>query len=110
MTGPLLESLTAWSASLSAARGWKVEGIAAQAGFLCLTLSDLPAPADRSAIEEFCSALSGQIVGSFPHLTRDLPAGRFWATRFLLLKGGPYPTEVIARAVQQARAPAAPHH
>jgi len=109
MSGPLLESLTEWSASLSVARGWKVEGIAAQADFLCLTLSHLPAPANRSAIEEFCSALSGEIAGRFPDLARDLPAGRFWATRFLLLKGGPYPTEVIARAVQQARASAAPH-
>jgi len=108
MTGALSESLTEWTTSLSSARGWKVEGIVVQADFLSLAVSHLPAPAHRSAIEEFCSALSGQIAARFPDLARDLPAGRFWATRFLLLKGGPYPTDTVARLVRDARRSAGP--
>jgi CheY-like chemotaxis protein len=102
LSGDLSERLAEWTASLSEARGWKVEGIAVQPEFLCFTVTHLPEPARRSLIEEMCSALSGKLAEGFRELAKDVPAGRIWATRFLLLKGGPYSTGAIARLVQEA--------
>lgn len=99
----LAENLQEWVVRLCLAWDWRADEVTIEPDYLCLTMSISPETAPSNAVERLRDDLSQRILSAFPEFVENLPSRRFWARSYLLITGGPPPTEEVQAFVQSTR-------
>jgi CheY-like chemotaxis protein len=103
LVGALAENLQEWVVRLCLAWDWRADDVTIDPDYLCLTMSISPETAPSIAIERLRDDLSQRILSAFPEFVENLPSRRFWARSYLLITGGPPPSERVLAFVQSTR-------
>jgi hypothetical protein len=101
LAGGMVEALKAWTHRLCLAWDWHAEFVDVRPDRLALTLTLGPEVAPAQAVQQLRDGLAARLLQTYPHLSADLPSGRFWASPFLLTNGTLPPDVEVADFIQR---------